>query len=155
MHSAADGRSCSPASSRPTTSIVSPQIAGQIAQLLVKEGDTVKKDQLVAVIAPDELRADSAYYAHNAEGLASQVRESEAALRFQERQTADQIRQAEATLALDRGAGEAADGRPRERAAHLRRARRTSSQQGVVLAAGARSGARRRTTAAQAQARLR
>jgi HlyD family secretion protein len=78
--------------------IVSPQIGGQIAQLLAKEGDTVKADQLIAVIAPDELRADTAYFSQNAEGLGSQVRESEAALRFQERQTTDQIRQAESTL---------------------------------------------------------
>ena len=79
--------------------IVSPQIGGQIGQLLVKEGDTVKKDQLVAVIVPDELKAETAYYTHNVEGLSSQVRESEAALRYQQRQTADQIRQAESTLA--------------------------------------------------------
>jgi hypothetical protein len=59
----------------------------------------VKKDQLIAVMMPDELRADSAYYARSAEGVGSQVRESEAALRFQERQTIDSIRQAEATLA--------------------------------------------------------
>src|SRR6266851_1607625 len=70
--------------------IVSPQIAGQIAQLLVKEGDAVKKDQMIAVIAPDELRADTTYFSQNVEGLSSQVRESEAALRFQERQTVDQ-----------------------------------------------------------------
>src|SRR5258705_279705 len=79
--------------------IVSPQIAGQIGQLLVSEGDVVKKDQLVAVIVPDELKADPAYYSQNVAGLSSQVRESEAALRYQERQTADQIRQAESTLA--------------------------------------------------------
>jgi multidrug resistance efflux pump len=79
--------------------IVSPQIAGQIAQLLVKEGDAVMKEQLLAVIKPDELREESAFYAHSAEGATSQVRESEAALRFQQRQTVDQIRQAEATLA--------------------------------------------------------
>jgi len=79
--------------------IVSPQIAGQIAQLLVKEGDAVTKGQLLAVIRPDELREESAFYAHSAEGATSQVRESEAALRFQERQTADQIRQAEFNLA--------------------------------------------------------
>ena len=79
--------------------IVSPQIAGKIGQLLVKEGDTVKKDQLVAVIVPDELRADIDYYAENAQGLSSQVRESEAALRLEQRQTADQIAQAESTLA--------------------------------------------------------
>jgi len=79
--------------------IVSPQIGGQIEQLLVKEGDGVKKGQLVAVIVPDELRADTAYYSHNVAGLSSQVQESEAALRFQERQTADQILQAESNLA--------------------------------------------------------
>src|SRR4051812_27252625 len=78
---------------------VSPQIGGQISELLVAEGDVVKKDQRLAVITPDELRADSVYYAQNAAGLPSQVAASEAALRFQERQTADQIRQAESTLA--------------------------------------------------------
>jgi len=79
--------------------VVSSQIAGQIEQLLVDQGDTVTKDRLVAVIKPDELKADTAYYTHNVEGLSSQVRESEAALRYQERQTTDQIRQAESTLA--------------------------------------------------------
>src|SRR5437763_3043690 len=79
--------------------IVSPQVAGQIGELLVNEGDLVRKDQLVAVIRSDELAADTAYYAQNAEGLSSQVQESEATLRFQERQTADQIAQAESTLA--------------------------------------------------------
>jgi HlyD family secretion protein len=79
--------------------IVSPQIAGQIERLLVKEGDVVKRDQLVAVLKPDELKADTAYYSQNVEGLSSQVRESEAALRFQQRQLADQIAQAESTLA--------------------------------------------------------
>jgi len=79
--------------------VVSPQVAGQIAQLLVNEGDAVKKDQLVAVINADELQADTAYYSQNVAGLSSQVAESEAALRLQERQTTDQIQQAEATLA--------------------------------------------------------
>jgi HlyD family secretion protein len=79
--------------------IVSSQIAGQISQLLVKEGDQAKKDQLVAVITPDELKADTAYYTQNVEGLSSQVRESEAALRLQQRQTADQIKQAASMLA--------------------------------------------------------
>ena len=78
--------------------VVSPQITGQIRELKVVEGDLVKKDQLVALIRPDELLADSDFYMHSAAGLGSQVRESEAALRFQERQTSDQIKQAEATL---------------------------------------------------------
>jgi HlyD family secretion protein len=79
--------------------IVSPQIAGRIGQLLVKEGDVVKKGQLAALLVPDELRQESAFYTHSAEGATSQVRESAAALRLQERQNADEIRQAEATLA--------------------------------------------------------
>src|SRR4029077_11313321 len=77
--------------------VVSPQIAGQIQQLLVKEGDAVKKDQLLAVLTPDELRQERAFYTHSAEGATSQVRESAAALRFQERQTVEQIQQADAT----------------------------------------------------------
>jgi HlyD family secretion protein len=79
--------------------VVSPQIGGKIDQLLVAEGDEVKKDQRLAVITPDELMAESAFYEQSAAGLTSQVQESEAALRFQERQTVDQIRQAESTLA--------------------------------------------------------
>jgi HlyD family secretion protein len=79
--------------------IVSPQVAGQIADLRVKEGDAVTRNQLLAAIAPDELRADTAYYAENRQGLSSQVRESEAALRFEQRQTTDQIAQAQSTLA--------------------------------------------------------
>jgi multidrug resistance efflux pump len=79
--------------------IVSPQIGGQIGDLTVKEGDVVKKDQLLATIKPDELQADTAYYRSNVAGLSSQVQESEAALRFQQRQTTDQIAQAESTVA--------------------------------------------------------
>src|SRR5215471_8370344 len=79
--------------------IVGSQISGRIAQLLVKEGDAVTRDQLLAVIAPEELRADTSYYSHTAAGMTSQVQEAEAALRYQRRQTADQIRQADATLA--------------------------------------------------------
>ncbi|HMD35237.1 MAG TPA: efflux RND transporter periplasmic adaptor subunit [Vicinamibacterales bacterium] len=79
--------------------IVSPQIGGQIGDLLVKEGDVVTKDQLLATIKPDELQADTAYYRSNVAGLSSQVQVSEAALRFQQRQTADQIAQAESTVA--------------------------------------------------------
>jgi HlyD family secretion protein len=78
--------------------VVSPQVGGQIGRLLVAEGDTVTRDQLLAVMTPDELAADQTYYAQSAQGLTSQVKESEAALRYQEQQTRDQIRQAEAML---------------------------------------------------------
>jgi HlyD family secretion protein len=79
--------------------VVSPQITGRISQLMAKEGDTVKAGQLVAVLSPDELRQEQAFYTFSAEGAGSQVQESEAALRLQERQSIDQIAQAEATLA--------------------------------------------------------
>lgn len=75
--------------------IVGPQITGKIQQILVAEGDTVKRDQIVATIVPDELMAESSAATHNVEGLGSQVQEAQAALRLQERQTIEQIRQAE------------------------------------------------------------
>jgi len=79
--------------------IASSQIQGQLAQVLVKEGDTVKAGQLLAVIEPQELRADESYYLHSQRGTAAQVSEAGAALKFQEAQTRDQIKQAEAALA--------------------------------------------------------
>ena len=79
--------------------LASPQIAGRIGEMLVTEGDRVTRGQIIAVLQPDELREERAFYEHSAAGIGSQVRESEAALRLQERQTHDQIAQAEATLA--------------------------------------------------------
>ena len=79
--------------------VASSQIQGRLAQVLVKEGDVVKTGQLLAVIEPQELRADEAYYLHAERGTASQVTEAEAALKYQEAQTGDQIKQAEASLA--------------------------------------------------------
>src|SRR5438046_967089 len=79
--------------------IVSPQIAGRIEQLNVNEGDSVKADQVLAVLDSGELQQEEAYYSAGAASATSQVAESANALRYQERQTTDQIRQAEATLA--------------------------------------------------------
>jgi HlyD family secretion protein len=130
--------------------IVSPQIAGQVSQLLAKEGDEVKRDQLLAVMRPDELKAETTYYAQNVEGLSSQVRESEAALRFQQRQMADQIAQAESTLASTEAQAKAA-------AADLENARLTYtrtqnlSRQGVI---SPQELDQARTAAAAAQAKL-
>jgi HlyD family secretion protein len=96
--------------------IVSSQIQGRLAQLLVKEGDTVTAGQLVAVIEPEELRADRAYYAHTEENASAQVQAAEAELKFQEAQTREQVRQAEAALA-------AAEAQQAEASADLERAR--------------------------------
>src|SRR5258705_6216006 len=79
--------------------VVGPQIGGRIEKLAVQEGDTVVRDQVIAVIVPDELRAESSYASANAQGLSSQVEESVAALRFEQKQTAEQIRQAESNVA--------------------------------------------------------
>ena len=96
--------------------ILSSQIQGRLSRLLVKEGDVVTAGQLLAVIEPEELRADKAFYAHTEEGAAAQVQEAEAALKYQEAQTRDQIRQAEAALA-------SAEAQQAEAAADLERAR--------------------------------
>jgi len=79
--------------------IVSPQVPGQVERLLVAEGDAVKQGQLLVVIKPDELKADTEYYSHSAEQIAAQVKEGEAALRYQQSVTTDQTKRAEADLA--------------------------------------------------------
>lgn len=109
--------------------IVSPQIAGRIGELLVREGDVVKKGQLAALLVPDELRQESAFYAHSAQGAMSQVQESAAALRLLERQTADEIRQAEATLAAAESQWKAAE-------AELENARLTADRARKMAAEG-------------------
>ena len=80
--------------------IVSSQIGGRLADVLVKEGDVVTAGQLVATIAPDELRAESAYAAHNAGNLVSQIQQSRADLRYEEEHLTEQVKQAESTLAV-------------------------------------------------------
>ena len=96
--------------------IVSAQLPGRLGRLLVKAGDAVTRGQLLAVIAPDELRAESDYYAQAAEGAGSTVKGNESAVRFEARQTESQIRQAEAALA-------AAEASERAGEADLERAR--------------------------------
>jgi multidrug resistance efflux pump len=79
--------------------VVSPQIQGRLDKLLVSEGDTVPKGALLAVLAPDELREERAFYGASLEGAGAQVAQSEAALRLEAKQVTEQIAQAEATLA--------------------------------------------------------
>jgi HlyD family secretion protein len=108
--------------------IVSPQVSGRIGQLLVKEGDAVKRGQLLAVIAPDELKAESAYYAQTAEGAGSTVRGNQSAVRFEARQTESQVTQAQAALA-------AAEASEKSGEADLERARLTFERvQGLLKA---------------------
>jgi HlyD family secretion protein len=77
---------------------VSSQVAGQLEQVMVNEGDTVSKGQLLAQIVPKELKADQTYYAFVMRSSQAQVGAARASLAYQELQTRDQIRQAEATL---------------------------------------------------------
>jgi multidrug resistance efflux pump len=89
--------------------IVSAQIPGQLGQLLVKEGDTVTAGQVLAAITPDELRAESAYYAQTAEGAAATVEQNEAALRFEQQQMESQVRQVRAAQAAAESAKQSAE----------------------------------------------
>jgi multidrug resistance efflux pump len=79
--------------------LVSAEIQGRLGRLLVREGDAVTNGQLVAVIQPQEWKADMAFYSSSAQQSVAQVTEAEANLRYEEAQTSNQIRQAEATLA--------------------------------------------------------
>jgi HlyD family secretion protein len=79
--------------------VLSSQVQGQIQQLTVKEGDTVRAGELLATIMPEELAAEQAYYAHSEEGQSANVSGARSTLNYQELQTRDQIAQAEASLA--------------------------------------------------------
>jgi HlyD family secretion protein len=130
--------------------VVGPQIGGKIEQLLVSEGDTVKRDQLIAVIAPEELQAERNFAMSSAAGVTSQVREAEAALRYQQLQTAEQIRQAESNLASTEAQQQAA-------AADLENARLTFERVESLANQGVASGRERddaRTAYQGAQARV-
>jgi multidrug resistance efflux pump len=110
--------------------IVSPQVSAQLSKVLVKEGDTVAVNQLLATLSPDELRADQAFAAQSERGLGDQVAVSEAELRYQQQQTTDQIRQAEANLA-------ATIAQQTEAAANLNIAKLSLTRSDAMLKAGA------------------
>ena len=110
--------------------IVSPQVSAQLSKLLVKEGDKVEANQLLAVLVPDELRADRAFAAQSEQGLGNQVDVSAAALRYQEQQTADQIKQAQANVAT-------AIAQQQEAAANLDIAKLSLGRSEAMLKAGA------------------
>jgi HlyD family secretion protein len=78
--------------------IVSPEIQGRLQELLVKEGDSVKSNEVLARIQPEEMQADKDYYSETERQATNQVAEAEAELRFQASTTSNQIAQAEANL---------------------------------------------------------
>lgn len=79
--------------------IVSSEIQGRLERLLVREGDTVTNNQLLAVIQPAEQKADLAFYSDSAEQSAAQVAQAEADLAFQQSQTSNLTWQSQANLA--------------------------------------------------------
>ncbi len=79
--------------------IVSSEIPGRLEQLNARQGDVVKRGQLIAVVAPAEMQADVAYYQNVERSAAAQVGQAEADLEFQREMTKQQVRQAEANLA--------------------------------------------------------
>ena len=79
---------------------VSSQIQGRLQKLSVREGDLVKKGQLLALIQPQELKADKLFYQKSEKESAAQTEQAKADLQLQEIQTREQIRQAGANLAM-------------------------------------------------------
>ncbi len=80
----------------------SSEIQGRLQKLLVKEGDEVKKGDLLALIQPKEQEADMSFYTSSEQQTAAQVVQAEADLKYQVAQTTNQILQAEANLASAR-----------------------------------------------------
>jgi HlyD family secretion protein len=79
--------------------VVSSEIQGRLQALLVKQGDTVTAGQLLGRIQPQEWKADMSFYSNAEQQSAAMVTQAEADLRYQQAQTSNQIRQAEANLA--------------------------------------------------------
>src|ERR1051326_9048110 len=78
--------------------IVGSEIQGKLEQLLVTQGEPVTNGQLLALIQPQEWKADMTFYPNSEQQSAAQVAQAQADLKYQEMQTSNQIRQAEATL---------------------------------------------------------
>jgi multidrug resistance efflux pump len=109
--------------------LVSPLVTARLEKLLVKEGDSVKSGELLAVLAPGELAAENEFFTRSAQGFSGQIEEGQAALRFEELQTGQQIRQAQATLA-------AVEAQQAEASANLETARSNLDRSQSLLAKG-------------------
>jgi HlyD family secretion protein len=88
---------------------VSAMAQGRIEELKVDPGDTVKKGDLLARIQPQESEADVEFYRKSEKASAAAVHEAKAQLAFLEKQTQEQIRQAQANLATARAQARQAD----------------------------------------------
>jgi len=81
---------------------VSAMTQGRVLDLMVGPGDAVKKGELLARIEQQDAQADVEYYQNSEHASAAAVDESVAELELLEMQTREQIRQADATLAVSR-----------------------------------------------------
>jgi HlyD family secretion protein len=79
--------------------VVSSEIQGRLQHLFVQQGDTVTNGQLIAIIQPQERKADLDFYTNSAQQSSAQVKEAEAELGYQEAQSSNLIWQSEANLA--------------------------------------------------------
>ncbi len=139
--------------------VVSPQVGGRVDSLAVASGDSVRRGQLIAVIAPGELAADRAFYTHSADAASAQVAAREADLASAQAQASE----AQATLAkskrtLERdeavvGAGGITqEGLDQARAAaDVAQARADAAEKQVAAARSALTAARQDRDAASAQ----
>jgi multidrug resistance efflux pump len=82
---------------------------GQLRDLMVGPGDVVKKGEMLARIEPEDAQADFSYYKNTENASAAAVDESVAQLELLEMQTREQIRQADANLAVSRAQAAAGD----------------------------------------------
>jgi HlyD family secretion protein len=111
--------------------VVSAQLSGQLEKLLVREGDHVQRDQLLAVLSAGELSAEHAFFVSSEQGAQSGMLESEAALRYQERLASQQVREAEASLAATLAQQKEADASAEQSQRALARAETVSRSGGM------------------------
>ncbi len=78
--------------------IVSPQVAGRIAKLLVDEGTQVKQGDLIALIDPAELEAQARAAAATIDSLRSQVNSTQATKEATQGSTTSNVANAQARL---------------------------------------------------------
>ena len=82
--------------------VVSPQVAGRIAKLLVDEGTKVKQGDLIAVLDPSELEAQARAAAATIDGLRSQVSATQATSAATQGSTTSGVANAQARLESSR-----------------------------------------------------
>jgi HlyD family secretion protein len=78
--------------------IVSPQIEGRLAKLLVEEGTQVKQGDLIAVLDPSELEAEERAAAATIDSLKSKVAETQSTMQATQGSTSSSVVNAQARL---------------------------------------------------------